>query len=406
MAKIVILGLGMQGKAALFYLLNNCPGAQIVVVDNGPEFDRDVDRYLSDTVSGCRIDASDEMELAPIIEDADVVMDALPGSFALYIAKLAARMGVNLVSAMYYLNPAERDPIKIKKIREELYNINIDARETGAIVLSEFGFDPGIDLVMGKKALSEVDVVEEFYSYGAGLPAPEAANNPLKYKFSWSVIGVMRAYLRPAWIISKGQVVNIESKNIFAGENVHLLQLDELPTALECYPNGNSVYYAELFGIKNTVRETARFACRWPGHCAFWEVMSKSGFLDDRPIDVEDTLIPPIDFTATLLGSQKQFRYNEDEKDMTLIRIDVRGSLLGKKKRVVYQLIDWRDLNTGFTSMQRTAGFTMGLGARLIMGGRLNKAGLLTPLDVPYDLVVKGLEKHGIHITRREFPWE
>jgi hypothetical protein len=35
--------------------------------------------------------------------------------------------------------------------------------------------------------------VTRFVSLCGGLPAPEAADNPIGYKFSWSPIGVLRA---------------------------------------------------------------------------------------------------------------------------------------------------------------------------------------------------------------------
>jgi lysine 6-dehydrogenase len=52
-------------------------------------------------------------------------------------------------------------------------------------------------------------------------------------------------------------------------------------------------------------------------------------------------------------------------------------------------------LATGFTSMQRTVGFTMSLGAQLIPDGGLKKTGRLSPIAFPYDLLVDGLEKRG-----------
>jgi hypothetical protein len=53
--------------------------------------------------------------------------------------------------------------------------------------------------------------------------------------------------------------------------------------------------------------------------------------------------------------------------------------------------------------MQRGVGFTLGLGARLIMDGKLKKTGLISPIDVPFDLVTRELEKHGIKITREGY---
>ena len=67
---------------------------------------------------------------------------------------------------------------------------------------------------------------------------------------------------------------------------------------------------------------------------------------------------------------------------------------------MVYQLIDYRDLATGFTAMQRTVGFTMSRGAQLIAAGRL-QPGLLTPLDVAYEDVLPALEPHGIRVQIR-----
>jgi hypothetical protein len=66
--------------------------------------------------------------------------------------------------------------------------------------------------------------------------------------------------------------------------------------------------------------------------------------------------------------------------------------------------VDRRDFATGFTSMQRTVGFTLARGARLILEGALGRPGLLTPVEVPHERVFPALERHGICTSRREFP--
>lgn len=404
--KVLLLGLGMQGKAVLYDLVNDSNVSKIIVADINPDLASQLSSYPSDIVSAKRIDASNEADLESIMNTVDVVIEALPGPFALPMGRLAAKVGVSLISSMYYLNPGEQDTNKIKALKEEVHKINHEAKEKKITILTEFGMDPGIDLILGAKALSELDQAEEFYSYGAGFPALEAANNPLKYKFSWSIIGVMRSYLRPARIISKGKVVTIAAQEMFASKNMHILNVKDIGAPLECYPNGNSEVYAELFNIKDTIKEMRRYSCRWPGHCAFWEIMAKCGFLNDNALKIGNTMVSPAEFTASLLGSQKQFHFADNEQDIALIRIDVRGKSKGKKSRIVYQLIDRRDPATGFTAMQRTVGFTMSLGAQLILEGKLNKPGLLSPIEVPFDLVARGLEKHGMKISREELPWE
>lgn len=142
-----------------------------------------------------------------------------------------------------------------------------------------------------------------------------------------------------------------------------------------------------------------KYFCRWEGHAAFWEAMSKAGFLNDAPIQVNGTEISPMEFCTTLLGKQSQFYYSEKERDVVLIRIEIKGIKDGKEKEVVYQVIDYRDLETGFTAMARTAGFTAAMGAKLIMQGKVNKKGIITPLDVNYDDVAAELAKRGIEIS-------
>ncbi len=402
---IVILGLGMQGKATLYDLYHNTDIPEIIVADNSKDLKSVVDGYPAERVVGRSIDASRESDLTAVMRNAVMVVEALPPQFALPVGRLAARLGVNLVSSMYYINPAERHPTRVAAMKEELKHLNSEAKEKGITILPEFGLDPGIDLILGARALNELDDVHEFHSYGAGLPVLEAAENPLKYKFSWSVTGVMRAYKRPAWVIRQGRVVEIPGDEIFTPEQRHSLDVEEFGVPLECYPNGNSAYYAEAFRLMGTVKEMGRYACRYPGHCAFWEIMAKSGFLDEESIRVGDVEVSPIAFTSSLLGSQAQFQFTAEEQDIVMVRVDMRGNREGKKKRIVYQLIDRRDVETGFTAMQRTVGFTMGLGARLILDGRLSRTGLVSPMDVSFDEVVQGLEQYGIHITRQELPW-
>ena len=402
--KVMLVGMGMQGKAALHDLVNSGEVSHITVVDNQPDLLTYLSRYPTAKVSGRILDASDEASLSLLMRNADVVIEALPGDFALRIGRLAADCGVSLVSSMYYLNPGEQDPARIQSIQNEILQIDQKAKEKEITILTEFGLDPGLDLVLGATAIREMDEVLEFHTYGAGLPAADARLNPLKYKFSWSAIGVMKAYKRQAKIISKGKALKIEAEKVFEKGNYHLIDVKELGVKLECFPNGDAVHYAELFGIRDSVQEMGRYTCRYPGHCAFWDIMTKIGFLDEQAIRVGDASVSPIEFTAALLASQGQFNYADNEQDLAFIRIDVRGRRKGKRTRLIYQLIDRRDMETGFTSMQRTVGFTMSLAARLILERKL-RPGLLTPLDVPYDSVFPALEKHNICVVRREMPW-
>ncbi|MHB1864468.1 MAG: saccharopine dehydrogenase family protein [Gemmatimonadaceae bacterium] len=404
--RVLLLGLGAQGRAVLYDLIHGDASTRVVVADADPALATYLARYPASRVTGHRLDATDEAAVSALMRDADVVVEALPGPLALSMGRLAAACGVSLVSSMYYRDPQERDPARIDATERAIAEVHHAAAASDRIILTEFGLDPGLDLILGARALRELDEVHEFHAYGAGIPGPDARDNPLRYKFSWSAIGVMRSYHRPARIITGGHPVDIDPAALFEPGRHHRLDVPELGAPLECYPNGDAVHYAELFGLRGTVREMARYTGRLPGHCAFWDVMVKSGFLDQTPVAVGGARVAPMEFTAALLASQPQFQFADHEQDMTFIRVDVRGRRAGRGARVVYDLVDVRDFSTGLTSMQRTVGFTLARGARLILEGALDGRGVLTPLDVPYDLVFPALERRGIHVTRRELPWE
>jgi len=403
--RVLLLGLGAQGRAALHDLVTSDESTHVVAADGDAGLEAYVARYPAARVRSERLDAGDESRVAQLMREADVVVEALPGPFALPMGRLAAHCGVSLVSSMYYRDPQETDARVREQTEREIAGVDHAARHHGRVILTEFGLDPGLDLILGAEALRAFDEVHEFHAYGAGVPGPNARGNPLDYKFSWSAIGVMRSYRRPARVITRGAVQELEATSLFEPGRYHRLDVEGIGAPLECYPNGDAVHYAELFGLRDTVQEMARYTGRLPGHCAFWDVMVKSGFLDRAPVRVGSVEVSPIEFTAALLAGQRQFQYTDDEQDLAFIRVDVRGVRGGKRARVILDLVDRRDATTGFTAMQRTVGFTLAIGARLILDGALRTRGVLTPLDVPYQLVFPALATRGVHVVRRDLAW-
>lgn len=103
---------------------------------------------------------------------------------------------------------------------------------------------------------------------------------------------------------------------------------------------------------------------------------------------------------------QKPLHYGTDERDVALIRSDIRGYKNGQPTRAVMQLIDFRDCDSGHTAMQRTVAYPMSIGAQMILDGTIAKHGIINPSDVPYDPFVKELDKRGLHITKQVDHWD
>ena len=63
----------------------------------------------------------------------------------------------------------------------------------------------------------------------------------------------MRSYNRPARVIRDGIDVDIDPATLFEPQRYHLLDVPAVGAPMECYPNGDAVHYAELFGLHGRV---------------------------------------------------------------------------------------------------------------------------------------------------------
>jgi saccharopine dehydrogenase-like NADP-dependent oxidoreductase len=377
----------MQGKVALHDLVHSEGVDSIIAADR--DFEAlaahvEQQRY-GDKVACEPVDAANPTSIERLVASGpDVVVDLLPVTCHDGVARLAVEHGTHLVNASY--------------ITPGLPSLANQASARGITILPEFGMDPGIDLVLLGKAVRSLDSVEEIITYGAGFPEPAATDNPLKYKVTWTFEGVLKSYLRAGRVIREGQVVEIKATEMFRPEHCHELDLEDLGR-LEAFPNGDALKYAELLGLDASgLRNLGRYVLRWPGHCALWQTLVDLDLLDDEPVMVDGMAVDRKRFLAAVI--EPQIRYEAGERDVVVVRIDVTGRKDGERRRVLHQVIDMRDLETGHTAMSRTVGYTASIGAQMIVSGQITKRGLLSPVnDVPYAPLVRELKQRGIQVT-------
>lgn len=390
MMKILLLGLGLQGKAALHDLVSSPSVEHVIVGDmNKAALESYINTLDMEIVTPVHLDVGDESLVASLMRSVDAVIILLTPAQRLPMARLAVAQGIHFVETSYAL--------------PEYTVLGAEAAAKNVALLPEFGFDPGIDLVIAGQAVREFDEVIELHTYGSGVPEPESADNPLKYKISWTFAGVLSSYQRPARYLQGGEIVDLSSADIFTPDHVHEVDIEGVGR-MEAYPNGDAVRFLKILGIQGTVKDAGRYSMRWPGHNSFWEKMVRLGFLDETPIQLGDELVSPRRFTHDLLVPQLQ--YQEGERDMAILRVDARGIKGGLRKRVLYHIVDRRDLGTGLLAMQRTVGFTASIGTQMILRGDIQGRGLLSPItDVPADIFFEELRQRGILIQREEMAW-
>ena len=263
--------------------------------------------------------------------------------------------------------------------------------------MPEAGFDPGIDLVIARQAVVAFDEIDTLLSYGAGIPAPECRDaNAINYKISWSFEGVLRAYARPARVVIDGRVRDVDGRDIFDPEWTHVVEFEGLGE-LEAFVNGDAAEFLQLLGIERSVRTSARYSLRWPGHCEFWRRLAHLGLLDDEP--VAGTGLSPREFLQRHL--EPRLQYAPGERDMILLRIEARGTRDGRRQTLRWEMAACGDGAGGLTAMGRAVGGAASVVAQMILDGRISRRGVGSPArDVPPAPFFEELERRGIVIRK------
>jgi len=246
MKKVLILGAGMVAKPIIQYLLNK--NYYVTVASNTPE--RAIE-MINNNPNGKSVEwqAGDNEGLSKLIADNDITVSLLPYAFHVMVAQHCINHKKNMVTTSY--------------AKPEMLELNKKAKDAGIVIINEAGLDPGIDHMSAMRIIDHIHnkggQVEEFYSLCGALPAPEAANNPFKYKFSWSPKGVVMAGNNDAKFLKHEKVVDIPTENLF--RNPFFLEFPKVGK-FEVYPNRDSISYKDIYGIpeaKTIFRGTFRY---------------------------------------------------------------------------------------------------------------------------------------------------
>lgn len=376
--KALVLGLGLQGKAVIHDLSQSDLVDDIIGADmDTASAEAFLKRGNYPKVRLQRINIAENQNPADFIRKsgASITICMLPTSLAHPVAEACIAAGIPFVNTSYAHWVEDLDGL---------------ARERGITILPEMGFDPGIDLILGRLAVADFDEVHGLYSYGLGVPDMSAADNALKYKITWTLEGVLNAYRRPARLLKDGQPVDIAGTEIFREENIHHIHIPGVGD-MEAYANGDAIQFIDRFDLGPQLRDMGRFAARWPGHSAFWRVMADMGFLEDEPMKFLIRHLTP------------RLQYRDDERDVAVLRIEAWGLKQGCRRRITYEVIDYRDLETGLFAMNRTVGFTASIAAQLVLSGEVRRPGVLSPIrDVPGKRVLEELQRRDIQVVKHE----
>ena len=237
-----------------------------------------------------------------IVKKILVAISLIPYTYHALVIKSAIRKKVNVVTTSY--------------ISPSMQELEKEIDEAGITVMNEIGLDPGIDHLYAIKTIDEVHKsggkIKSFLSYCGGLPAPEASDNPLGYKFSWSARGMLLALGNTAKFYQSGSVKEIPGRELMASARPYSTGFTGF--AFVAYPNRDSTPFREKYSIPEAQTIT-RGTLRYEGFPEFIRVLVDMGFLSQDTHDFlkpASTPLPWKEATAKILRSS-----SSSEKDLT-----------------------------------------------------------------------------------------
>ncbi|WP_411029279.1 saccharopine dehydrogenase C-terminal domain-containing protein [Spongiimicrobium sp. 3-5] len=428
MKKILILGAGMVVKPMAHYLLDN--NYAVTLASRTKE---KAEKVLKGYTNGEAISwTMDEIDiLDQLIKEHDIIVSLLPYTYHVAIAEKCIAHKKNMLTTSY--------------VSQEMAELNTSAKNAGILILNELGVDPGYDHMTAMEIIDRVHAeegkIDEFYSLCGALCAPEASNNPFRYKFSWSPKGVVMASNNGAQFLKNGKVVNLDTTDLF--KDPLMIDFPEVES-MYVYPNRDSLAYIDLYGIPE-VTTMYRGTFRYENWCealdllkalkltdygqlnlkgkTFAQVTAELnnlnahtlkedikerfniddehqglkaiewlGVLDAGPVHLEQG--SAFDLTSDLMVHKMMME--DSERDMVLMQHTFRVTRAnGQKENIVSRMLNYG--NQDYTAIARTVALPAAIGVKMILEGKINEKGVQIPIKKTiYTPILAELKKLGI----------
>ncbi|MBN2537407.1 saccharopine dehydrogenase NADP-binding domain-containing protein [candidate division WOR-3 bacterium] len=438
MKRVLVLGAGLVSRPMVRYLLD----ADTIEVTVASRTVDKAEKLVAGHPRGRALAllADDEAALDRLVGEHDLAVSLLPYTLHLKVARACLKHRKPMVTTSY--------------VSDAMRALDGEAKAAGVILLNEIGVDPGIDHMSAMAIINGIrdkgGRVASFMSYCGGLPAPEANDNPLGYKFSWSPKGVVMAGRNEGRYLKDGREVVVPGKDLFG----HRWDLEiEGAGRLEAYPNRNSLPYIETYGL-GAARTMFRGTLRYPGWCATLKAVADLGLLDDTERDDLGKLTlagwlrgyvpgsgnlaaeaarrlglapdsPAVRnlgwlglFDETPIGLDKgsnldvlarlmleKMSYREGERDMIVLHHEFVAEYPERNPESIHSTLVCHGEPDGDSAMARTVSLPAAIAVRMIVEGQVKLTGVRIPVEPElYKPVLAELETLGVNFKETVRP--
>lgn len=324
-------------------------------------------------------DLAEVQQYGGMLASFDIVVAAVPGFMGFRVLQSVIEAGKNVVDISF--SP------------ENLLALDRLAKENRVCAVVDCGVAPGMsNLVLGR--YNEEMEVDHFECYVGGLP--KIRQKPFEYKAPFSPVDVIEEYTRPARLMENGQIVTKAALS-----EPELMDFEGVGTLEAFNTDGlRSVLYT-MAHIPHMKEKTLRY----PGHRELIMSLQRSGFFSSDALSVNGKEISPLEFTSRILFDEWQLHPGEEE--FTVMRILVKGTGDGKRKTIVYDLLDHYDPESQTSSMARCTGYTCTAMVQLLAQNKVTDSGVFPPEMIGknqahFDQIIEYLKARNVHWVKKE----
>ncbi len=367
--KITVLGCGLVGSAIAVDL---CRDYNVTVADLDQEKLNEV--QLNNPVRIVQTDFLNINELRRIVNEADLVISAVPGSIGFRVLKSLIELNKNVVDISFF--------------PEDPFILNEEAKKRNLTAVVDCGVSPGLsNIILGYH--NKRNRINSYRVYVGGLP--KNPKPPFYYKAPFSPSDVIEEYIRPARFVENGKIITKEALS-----DVEIIEFPKVGK-LEAFNTDGLRSLLRTVEIPNMIEKTLRY----PAHSALIKAFRDAGFFSKEKIKIDGTEIRPIEFTSSIL--YKQWTLEKGEKEFTVMKILFESD----NETIEYNLYDEYDEKTQTTSMARTTGYTCTAVARLFLEKKSFRTGIIPPEMIGedesnYSFILDYLKKKNIILEIKE----
>ncbi len=374
--RIAVLGSGLMGKGAAFDLMSSPQVKEVLIVDSERGRAEGLAEWLkSPKAKPVTANAQNPEEIVGLLEGCDAAISCLPYRFNLEVVKYAIRAQTNLCDLGG----------NIEIVKKELA-LSQEAERAGITIIPDCGLAPGMVSIFVHLGVEKLKEVDEVHIRVGGLP--QSPQPPLGYMLVFSVSGLINEYIAPCLVLKDGRLTQVEPLT-----EVEEIRFPPPWGRLEAFQTsgGTSTLPSTYQGrVKELVYKTIRY----PGHCQIMKPMVDLGLASSEPVIVDDQKVIPRNLFETLLLSHLP----TSGPDVVLLRV----TLLGRGKKLSYEMINLYNPQTGLSAMMRASAFPASIIAQMLGSGRIGQKGVVPQeLSVPPEEFWQELGKRGIRVEER-----